>query len=185
MSLYSLTGFQKFQDPVLDTHALLGWSSDTAVLAFRGTASLTNACSDLRVMPCQAVCLLLYSCPTFIVLGLAGPGKNHVFGLWPGSGCEVCAHNSLPCSCTRSRCCGLHVPRAKDAAWVSSPEASHLAWFMQVWMTPHPPKRGIPFWTCPKVHSGFYRAWTANSLHTEVMDFLQVVLGVTCILAAP
>ena len=49
MGLYSLHGFELFWDPVLDTKALLGWSQDTAVLAFRGTASLTNACSDLQV----------------------------------------------------------------------------------------------------------------------------------------
>ena len=51
MSLYSLTGFKPFRDPGLDTHALLAWNQDTAVLAFRGTASLTNALSDLKVIP--------------------------------------------------------------------------------------------------------------------------------------
>ena len=51
MSLYSLTGFKPFRDSGLDTHALLAWNQDTAVLAFRGTASLTNALSDLKVLP--------------------------------------------------------------------------------------------------------------------------------------
>ena len=31
-------------DPVLDTKGLLAWSQSTAVLSFRGTASLKNAC---------------------------------------------------------------------------------------------------------------------------------------------
>ena len=35
-------------DPVLDTKALLAWNRDTAVLSFRGTASVKNAFSDLK-----------------------------------------------------------------------------------------------------------------------------------------
>ena len=46
-------------------------------------------------------------------------------------------------------------------------------------MCPHPPKRGLPFWDRPRVHTGFYRAWTANSLHTEVMGYLQVTVLIT------
>ena len=50
MSMYSLSSCKLFWDAALDTKALLAWSEDTAVLAFRGTASLTNACSNLKVM---------------------------------------------------------------------------------------------------------------------------------------
>ena len=59
MSLYGLTSCRLFCN-TLDTKALLGWSRDTAVLAFRGTASLTNACSDLKVRtwPCHGKCVL-------------------------------------------------------------------------------------------------------------------------------
>ena len=47
---------------------------------------------------------------------------------------------------------------------------------MQVWMCPHPPKRGATWLgTRPKVHTGFYRAWTANGLHTEIIQYLQVL----------
>lgn len=49
MSMYSLSSFKLFYDSVLQTKALLAWNRDTAVLAFRGTASLTNAWSDLQV----------------------------------------------------------------------------------------------------------------------------------------
>ena len=49
MSLYGLHSFRLFWDQGLDIRALLSWSHDSAVLAFRGTASLTNACSDLKV----------------------------------------------------------------------------------------------------------------------------------------
>ena len=54
MSLYSLDRFKLFWDPTLETKALLAWNGETAVLAFRGTASLTNACSDLKVPLCSA-----------------------------------------------------------------------------------------------------------------------------------
>ena len=50
MSLYSLSSFKLFWDPSKQTKALLAWGQDTAVLAFRGTASLTNAWSDLQVL---------------------------------------------------------------------------------------------------------------------------------------
>ena len=50
MSMYSLSSFKLFYDSVLHTKALLAWNRDTAVLAFRGTASLTNAWSDLQVL---------------------------------------------------------------------------------------------------------------------------------------
>ena len=40
-------------DPVLDTKALLAWNRHTALLCFRGTASLTNALSDLKVGQAQ------------------------------------------------------------------------------------------------------------------------------------
>ena len=51
MNLYGLSSFKLFWDPSLDTKALLAWNGETAVLAFRGTASLTNAWSDLQVRP--------------------------------------------------------------------------------------------------------------------------------------
>ena len=54
MSLYSLSGLKLFREPVQDTKALLAWNWDMAVLAFRGTASLTNACSDLQVTAMSA-----------------------------------------------------------------------------------------------------------------------------------
>ena len=50
MNMYSLSSFKLFWDPALQTKALLAWNQDTAVLAFRGTASLTNALSDLQVL---------------------------------------------------------------------------------------------------------------------------------------
>ena len=37
------------QDERLDTKVLMAWSACTVVLAFRGTASLANAWSDLKV----------------------------------------------------------------------------------------------------------------------------------------
>lgn len=52
MSLYSLTDMQTFWDPGSDTKAVLGWNRSLMVLAFRGTASLRNALSDIKVRLC-------------------------------------------------------------------------------------------------------------------------------------
>lgn len=39
----------------------------------------------------------------------------------------------------------------------------------------HPPKRGIYMMgSQPLVHSGFYKAWVARGLDTQVLSFLQV-----------
>lgn len=47
------------QDPTLETKAIMGWSRKTVVLAFRGTASITNALYDLRVWGPPSVLLAL------------------------------------------------------------------------------------------------------------------------------
>ncbi|KAK9808474.1 hypothetical protein WJX73_010216 [Symbiochloris irregularis] len=91
MQLFDLEDIHMFWDPTLETKAIMGWSKKTVVLAFRGTASITNALSDLRV-----------------------------------------------------------------------------------WRTVHPPRRGIYMMgSQPLVHSGFYKAWVARGLDTQVLSFLQ------------
>ena len=49
MDMYDLTGSELFCEVRRDTRCLMGWSDSTIVLAFRGTASMTNALSDLQV----------------------------------------------------------------------------------------------------------------------------------------
>ena len=48
--LYGLTDSKLFWELQSDTRCLMGWNSSTIVLAFRGTASVTNALSDLQVL---------------------------------------------------------------------------------------------------------------------------------------
>ncbi|KAL0038251.1 hypothetical protein WJX79_010181 [Trebouxia sp. C0005] len=48
MNMYDLTGSELFCEVKRDTRCLMGWSDSTVVLAFRGTASMTNALSDLQ-----------------------------------------------------------------------------------------------------------------------------------------
>ena len=55
MSLYGLTESQSFWETQQDTRCLLGWGSNTVVVAFRGTASMKNALADVQVpfyFPC-------------------------------------------------------------------------------------------------------------------------------------
>ena len=61
MGLYGLSSFKLFWNPTTDTKALLAWNGETAVLAFRGTASLTNAWLDLKVL--SLLLLLIISHP--------------------------------------------------------------------------------------------------------------------------
>ena len=51
-ALYGLTDSELFWDKASDTKMLLAWSRTCVVCAFRGTASLNNAMSDLQVWPC-------------------------------------------------------------------------------------------------------------------------------------
>lgn len=51
LSLYSLTDSDLFWELQQDTRCLLGWNNNTIVVAFRGTASMTNALSDIQVLP--------------------------------------------------------------------------------------------------------------------------------------
>ena len=50
MEAYGLTDSELFCELKRDTRCLMGWSNSTIVLAFRGTASMTNALSDLQVL---------------------------------------------------------------------------------------------------------------------------------------
>ncbi len=56
MGLYKLTDSELIWELQLDTRCLIGWNAGTIVLAFRGTASMTNALADLQV---GIVCALL------------------------------------------------------------------------------------------------------------------------------
>lgn len=54
LALYGLTHSELLWELQLDTRCLMGWSDSKIVLAFRGTASITNAWSDLQVMMVSA-----------------------------------------------------------------------------------------------------------------------------------
>ncbi len=49
MGLYGLEHSELFWDKARDTKLLMGWSDNRIVLAFRGTASLSNVLSDVQV----------------------------------------------------------------------------------------------------------------------------------------
>lgn len=56
MRLSGTEHVKAFMDPVLDTKAVLAWNRHTLILAFRGTASLRNALSDIKVRAQAALC---------------------------------------------------------------------------------------------------------------------------------
>ena len=49
MDLFKLEHVKIIREPADDTKVLVGWNSDTVVLAFRGTNSFTNAKRDAQV----------------------------------------------------------------------------------------------------------------------------------------
>ena len=49
LGLYDLADSELFWELQRDTRCLMGWSDDKIVVAFRGTASMTNAWSDVQV----------------------------------------------------------------------------------------------------------------------------------------
>ncbi|KAL6766611.1 hypothetical protein ACKKBG_A36690 [Auxenochlorella protothecoides x Auxenochlorella symbiontica] len=49
LSLYDLHSFEMLWEEEMDTKCLIGWNDDTMVISFRGTASMANVASDLKV----------------------------------------------------------------------------------------------------------------------------------------
>ena len=54
MRMYDLEHLQHFWEPVRDSRVALAWNPTTVVLSFRGTASLKNAETDIKVCPRHA-----------------------------------------------------------------------------------------------------------------------------------
>lgn len=50
LSLYDLHSFEMLWEESMDTKCLIGYNDDTVVIAFRGTASMANVYSDLKVL---------------------------------------------------------------------------------------------------------------------------------------
>ena len=60
LGLYGLTDSDLFWELQRDTRCMVGWNASKIVVAFRGTASMTNALSDIQVRP-QLPCALARS----------------------------------------------------------------------------------------------------------------------------
>ena len=56
MGLYGMEHSELFWEKARDTKLLMAWNDSRIVIAFRGTASMSNALSDVQVTPC-------YCCP--------------------------------------------------------------------------------------------------------------------------
>ena len=55
VQVYLQERFELLVEPAEDTKVLVAWNTDTIVLAFRGTASMTNVLSDLQVAEPEAI----------------------------------------------------------------------------------------------------------------------------------
>ena len=114
-------------DPVHETKAVLAWSRDTLVLTFRGTASLTNALSDIQVCVSSPACALR-------------------LGRRDGSGCReqgFCVGAVRRSSGPEGLQWQLQLPalHSRPSAPGMLSGLSRPSW-QQVMMTDHPPRRG-------------------------------------------
>lgn len=111
MNMYDLTGSELFCEVKRDTRCLMGWSDSTVVLAFRGTASMTNALSDLQV-----VCLsrLLAGCVYHSQISAGLHAVLTQSSACSSASCVGCANrsnkqwgdkDSVWCLCGGSHCC--------------------------------------------------------------------------------
>ncbi len=77
MGVYDLKESELFWEKALDTKLLIAWNDHMMVLAFRGTASVSNALADLQVRHVfQENCMPLGN--TLCVL--CEKGESHVLG---------------------------------------------------------------------------------------------------------
>ena len=94
MALYGLTDSELFWDKASDTKMLLAWSRTCVVCAFRGTASLNNAMSDLQVCPCigHARTSALRGLPVRLGTSWAVPPRKPMALPLQGHWSAVCSH---------------------------------------------------------------------------------------------
>ena len=76
MGVYDLKESELLWEKALDTKLLMAWNDHMMVLAFRGTASVSNALADLQVCP---------AAPREICMSLG----NHTCVLWAKGGSQV------------------------------------------------------------------------------------------------
>ena len=76
MGEFGLTDLEILWDPALETKALLGWNASTVVLAFRGTASVHNACADLKAGASQQLTATL-GCANASLAAVSAPAYVH------------------------------------------------------------------------------------------------------------
>ena len=55
LSLFNLHHFELVRCTAANVKCLVAWSDESLVVAFRGTANLTNILADIRVGPCSCL----------------------------------------------------------------------------------------------------------------------------------
>ena len=82
MRMYELEYLQHIWEPTRDSRVALAWSRTTVVLAFRGTASLKNAETDLKVWSAElnSPMFLRRQCNYNLLLSLTATAHVHCHG---------------------------------------------------------------------------------------------------------
>ena len=148
-----------------DTKAIVGWSEDTVVIAFRGTASLANVKADLQVCPLHG-------------RGLGSARIAHTaLRLAP-------AHASTQSACRPGGPAGVARPlargrwqlldrkvRARQAA-----QGGRHVWAVATAARQPPARLPVPPRSAPQVHGGFLKAWRLNGFSERVLARLSAIL---------
>lgn len=131
-----------------DTKCLIGWNDDTMVISFRGTASMANVASDLKV-------------------GGAGPLWECAW-LQPHAPAVLC-----PSPMASLRVFGSPLNQSPPSA---SPHHPSPQVWRKIWPKNISTKRCWKLGGVPRVHSGFYHAYTANGFNFQLMKRLKSLL---------
>ena len=179
LGLYGLTHSELLWELQLDTRCLLGWNDSKIVLAFRGTASISNAWSDLQVMMLSAQ-LHMHGCSSVCAPLQCGrmPGREreqeHTGKTEdPEEGhCRACLLCSYACS---------HFPQGAVMPKCWPPEVAGrvgtIFFGVQAWRVPHPPVRGHRLCgTQPLVHKGFLKCWQAGGFNHKVIKRIMELI---------
>ena len=153
MAMYGLTHSELFWEKKSDTKMLMAYNAHMVVCSFRGTASLSNALSDLRVSHGAS--------PAAVTPHILQQPPAH-----PSSQRDT---RSLLASLRSSRAdAAEHASRLQSTRDGAQP-ADLTGGLLQAWPVLHHPPRGRMGLGRPRVHQGFQACWRCNGFHQQVL----------------
>ncbi len=200
MGMYDLTDSELFCEVKRDTRCLMGWNDSTIVLSFRGTASMTNALSDLQV---SYLSLLSAGCASQQKLGRLACCADAVICMQLCELCGLCksltnincvtmvmCHALVAAAVAAICCCCILLMRLclwdalMNVLMVYTRHKMPVMFahgsmpMVQAWRVAHPPVRGHNWmFSRPLVHVGFLQSWLAGAFNDKVVNRTMEVVN--------